>query len=66
MAKRAQQTIPEVPKAVFEQFLTELAKDSSLSEVASRLKAALLENETLTEAAIRSAILPDDHGDETL
>jgi hypothetical protein len=61
MAKRAQRAIPEVPKAIFDQFLKELEKDPMLCDVSARLKAVLLENETLNETAIRSALLPDDH-----
>jgi hypothetical protein len=60
MAKRAQKAIPEVPRAVFEKFLGELGKDAALSDVVARLKPALLEQETLSEAAIKAALLPDD------
>jgi hypothetical protein len=60
MAKRPQRAIPEVPKAIFEQFLNELNKDATLRDVATRLKPVLLENETLSEAAIKAALLPDD------
>jgi hypothetical protein len=60
MAKRAQRAIPEVPKAIFERFLNELKKDATLRDVAARLKPVLLENETLSESAIKSALLPDD------
>jgi len=60
MAKRAQKAILEVPRAVFEQFLGELSKDAALSEVVARLKPALLEGETLSEAAIKAALLPDE------
>ena len=60
MAKRAQRTIPEVPKAIFEQFLNELKMDATLRDVAARLKPVLLENETLSESAIKAALLPDD------
>jgi hypothetical protein len=60
MAKRAQRAIPEVPKAIFEQFLNELDKDAALRDVAARLKPVLLESETLSESAIKAALLPDD------
>jgi hypothetical protein len=60
MAKRPQRAIPEVPKAIFEQFLNELKKDATLRDVAARLKPVLLDNETLSEAAIKAALLPDD------
>jgi len=60
MAKRPQ--IPEVPKAVFEKFLSELGKDPALADVVSRLKPVLLEDEGLREASIKSALLPDDSG----
>jgi hypothetical protein len=61
VAKRAQRAIPEVPKAIFDQFLKELERDPMLFDVSARLKAVLLENEALNETAIRSALLPDDH-----
>jgi hypothetical protein len=60
MAKRAQRAIPEVPRAIFEQFLNELKMDATLRDVAARLKPALLENETLSDSAIKAALLPDD------
>jgi hypothetical protein len=60
MAKRAQRAIPEVPKAIFERFLNELNKDAALRDVAARLKPVLLESETLSEPAIKAALLPDD------
>jgi hypothetical protein len=60
MAKPAQRAIPEVPKAIFDQFLKELEKHPALCDVSSRFTAVLLENETLNEAAIKSALLPDD------
>jgi hypothetical protein len=60
MAKRAQRATPEVPKAIFEQFLDELKKDVTLRDAAARLKPVLLENETLSESALKAALLPDD------
>lgn len=60
MAKRVQRAIPEVPKAIFGQFLKELKKDPELQDIAARLKPVLLDDETFTEAVIRSAILPDE------
>jgi hypothetical protein len=60
MAKRPQRAIPEVPKALFEQFLNALNKDAALRDVAARLKPVLLENQTLSESAIKAAVLPDD------
>lgn len=60
MAKRARRAIPEVPKAVFEQFLSELGKDAALADVVARLKPVLLEQEGLAESAIKAALLPDD------
>lgn len=60
MAKRAQKAIPEVPRAVFEKFLNELGKDAALGDVVARLRPALLAEETLSEAAIKAALLPDD------
>ena len=65
MAKRPQRAIPEVPRAIFEQFLNELKKDARLRDVAARLKPVLLENDTLSEAAIKAALLPDDTDDAT-
>lgn len=62
MAKRVRQAVPEVPKAIFGKFLNELNKDVALRDVAERLKRVLLESETLSEAALRSALLPDDSG----
>jgi hypothetical protein len=65
MAKRAQRAIPEVPKAIFEQFLNELHKDAALRDLAARLKPVLLESETLSESAIKAALLPDDSDSAT-
>ncbi len=60
MAKRTRRAIPEVPKAVFEQFLGELGKDPALADVVARLKPVLLEEEDFAEATIRAALLSDD------
>jgi hypothetical protein len=62
MAKRVKKAIPEVPRAVFEQFLTELGKDASLGDVVTRLRPVLLDDGGLTEVAIKAAVLPDDPG----
>jgi hypothetical protein len=59
MAKPAKRAIPEVPKAVFERFLTELSKDKALAEVVGRLRPVLLEEDTIVEPAIKAALLPD-------
>ena len=60
MAKRPQKAIPEVPKAVFERFLKELGKDPALADVVARLKPVLLEEESISETAIKAALLPGD------
>ncbi|MGA8610692.1 MAG: hypothetical protein WB760_03040 [Xanthobacteraceae bacterium] len=60
MAKRVRRAIPEIPRAVFEQFLNELGKDAAMSDVVARLLPVLLEEEGLTETAIKAALLPDD------
>jgi len=65
MAKRPRKAIPEVPKAVFEKFLSELGKDSALVDVAARLRPVLLEDEGLTEPAIKAALLPGDPDDKS-
>ena len=60
MAKKARRAIPEVPRAVFEHFLNELGKDTAMGDVVARLKPVLLEDDSLSEAAIKAALLPDD------
>jgi hypothetical protein len=60
MAKRVRKAIPEVPKAVFKRFLDELSKDEAMTEVVARLEPVLLDEESISEAAIRAALLPDD------
>jgi hypothetical protein len=60
MAKRARKAIPEIPRVVFERFLSELGKDAALADVVARLKPVLLEQEGLAGSAIKAALLPDD------
>lgn len=60
MAKRVRKAVPEVPKTVFKRFLDELVKDEAMTDVVGRLKPVLLEEENISEAAIRSALLRDD------
>ena len=50
----------EVPKAVFEKFLGELVNDAAMADVVGRLRPVLLEDEGLSEAAIKAALLPGD------
>jgi hypothetical protein len=60
MSKQPRKTIPEVPKTVFEKFLGELGKDAAAADVVARLRAVLLEDGDLTDAAIKAALLPND------
>lgn len=64
MAKRPRKAIPEVPRAIFEKFLAELSTDSALSDVVARLRPALLETDTLSEAAVKAALLPQEPSDD--
>jgi hypothetical protein len=65
MAKRPRKVVPEVPRAVFDKFLRELEKDATLPDVVARLRPVLLESDSVTEAAIKSALLPDEQGDKS-
>jgi len=66
MAKRPRKAIPEVPRTIFEKFLVELSKDSMLSDVVTRLRPVLLERDSLSEAAVKAALLPQEADDEPL
>ena len=52
--------MPEVPRAIFEKFLDELAKRDTPKTVIERLREALLSGEGYSETTIRAAIGPDD------
>jgi hypothetical protein len=47
-------------RVVFDKFLRELERNATLSNVVDRLRPVLLESESLTEAALKSALLPDE------
>jgi len=61
MSKKILRTVvPEVPRAIFEKFLDELAKRDTPKAVIERLREALLSGEGYSETTIRAAIGPDD------
>jgi len=52
---------PDIPKQIFGTFLGELKKAGIPEELVQRLHKTLIEENGLTENAIRSAIFPDSH-----
>jgi hypothetical protein len=48
-----------VAETILHTFLTELAKEDGLADVAVRLRKVILEDGISTEPAIRSALFPD-------
>ncbi len=48
-----------VAETILDTFLTELAKEDGLADVAVRLRKVILEDCISTEPAIRSALFPD-------
>ena len=61
MSKKILRTVvPEVPRAIFEEFLDELVKTDTPKAVIERLREALLSGEGYSETTIRAAIGPDD------
>ena len=56
------QQVPEqsVANRVLSTFIAAVAEDEELAEVATRLKPALLDGDTVNEAALRQAIFGND------
>lgn len=51
---------PDVPTQVFEQFLCALEASGDSTEMTTRLRKALLEDKTFTEAALKKAVLGEE------
>lgn len=50
----------DVPTQVFERFLQALGDTGVSAELVTRLRKALLENQTFTESALRAAVLGEE------
>ena len=51
--------VTTVSSSILNQFFDELAKDKSLSDVASKLRKIVLDDGVFAEPAIRAALVPD-------
>jgi|GEM_PF-4639069 len=49
-------SLPEVPKQIFAKFLDELSATDIPAELLGRLRKTILEDQTITEAAVKAAL----------
>jgi len=57
---KAAKSIPEVPRLIYESFLEELSKAGTDPEVVKRLKNTIITEDSLSVAALRASMFPDE------
>ena len=59
MAEQTEKTsLPEVPKQIFAKFLDELSTTDIPAELVGRLRKTILEDQVITEGAVKAALSP--------
>jgi hypothetical protein len=53
--------VKDIPSGVFEEFISELAKEDVPAEVVAALKKAILEDHALSEAGLRAALVFEEN-----
>lgn len=60
MSEPVEKPIADVPQQIFEKFLQQLQEEGISAAVIERLRSIATGNSSLSEAALKKALLPDD------